>query len=151
MVSKFPHFSNKIIRHFDPLGLFALFKFTVDKGRGGGSFYRGPGLRWGPRLYKRTKFTSFWVIFRYFGSWKVWSLLKLKSRAGRPTCGPEIFLCGPNWIQNLKKNRYFDHFSFGFWQKVAQIMGKSWSAAQRPTWVWCPWSRGGLFIRSFLA
>jgi hypothetical protein len=23
---------------------------------------------------------------------------------GRPTCGPEIFLCGPNWNKNLKKN-----------------------------------------------
>ncbi len=60
---------------------------------------------------------------------------------GRPTCGPETFLCGPNWIQNLKKNRYFDHFSLDFWQKVAQIMAKSWSAAQRPTWVGRPWCR----------
>jgi hypothetical protein len=26
---------------------------------------------------------------------------------GRPTCGPEIFLCGPNWIQNSKKKSVF--------------------------------------------
>jgi hypothetical protein len=34
---------------------------------------------------------------------------------GRPTCGPKIFLCGPNWIQNLNKNRCFDRFPLGFW------------------------------------
>jgi hypothetical protein len=26
-------------------------------------------------------------------------------RQGRPTCGPEIFFCGLNWIQNSMKNR----------------------------------------------
>ncbi len=41
------------------------------------------------------------------------TLPKLDQR--RPTCGPGIFLCGPNWIQNSKKNGYFDRFSLGFW------------------------------------
>jgi hypothetical protein len=35
-------------------------------------------------------------------------------KTGRRTCGPEIFLCSPNWFQSLKENRYFDRFSLGF-------------------------------------
>jgi hypothetical protein len=35
----------------------------------------------------------------------------LKTSAGCLNYGPEKFLCSPNQIQNLKKNRYFDHFS----------------------------------------
>jgi hypothetical protein len=33
-------------------------------------------------------------------------------------------MCGPNWIQNLRENRLFDHLSLGFGQIVAQIMEK---------------------------
>ncbi len=51
----------------------------------------------------------------------------------RSTCGPEVFLCGPNWIQNLKKNRYFDHFSSVFVTLWPKLWEKYWFAAQRPT------------------
>jgi hypothetical protein len=57
---------------------------------------------------------------------------------GHPTFGPKTFLCGSNWIQNLMKNRYFDHFSLGFCQKVAQIMGKKLIRSPETNLGWTP-------------
>jgi hypothetical protein len=40
--------------------------------------------------------------------------------------------------RSVRNSRYFKHFPSVF-DKMAQFIGKNWTAAQRPTWVGRPW------------
>jgi hypothetical protein len=51
---------------------------------------------------------------------------------GRPTCGPEIFLCGPNWVQNLKNYCAESKTGQSYYEPKAR---------KPQTWVGRPWFR----------
>jgi hypothetical protein len=60
---------------------------------------------------------SYWTLFTYY------------TRGVQPAT-QKYFCAAQTGLNNLKNYRHFDHFSFSFWQIVAQTMEKSRTAAQ---------------------